>query len=183
MASQLQGEPGSTLVVPPGEHGVHRRRYQSWRAIAVGGAGGCGCLRAACEGLQCWKISDDFWRGIRARSGTGWRAGGGEPHREAELVLRRSQYRTLKSSYHEHDARGLDGRVADPADLMFRSMAKNVAGMMEIWKRARGSTARGEPKVPGVPVAWGCSALGCARSSGLGSAWPPRDFLGCVEKL
>ena len=43
------------------------------------------------------------------------------------FCLRRSQYRTLKSAHHEHDARGLDGRVADPADLMFRSAAKNVA--------------------------------------------------------
>ncbi len=43
----------------------------------AGGAGGCGGLRAACEGLQCRKISDDFWRGIRACSGTGWRAEGG----------------------------------------------------------------------------------------------------------
>ena len=132
--------------------------------VAGNRGGGCGRLRRperACEGLQCWKISDDFWRGIRARLGTGWRPGGGEPHRDAELVLRRSQYKTLKSPYHEHDARGLDGRVADPADLMFRSMAKNVAGMMEIWKRARGSTARGEPTVPGAPVACGYSALGC----------------------
>ena len=83
------------------------------------------------------------------------------PHREAELVSSSWQYMTLKSACFEHVARGLDGRVADPADLMFRSMAKNVAGMMEIWKRARGSTARGEPKVPGAPVAWGCSALRC----------------------
>ena len=37
--------------------------------------------------------------------------------------------------------RGFDGRVADSGDLMFRSSAKNVAGMKGIWKRARESTA------------------------------------------
>ena len=58
------------------------------------------------------------------------------PHREGELVSRRSQYETLKSAGCEHDARGLDGRVADSADLMFRSLAKNVAGMTGFALRA-----------------------------------------------
>ena len=135
----------------------------------------------ACKGLQCWKINDDFWRGLLARAPrpAGGR-GGGMPHREAELVWSRWQCETLKSAGYEHDARGLDGRVADPADLMFRSSAKNVAGMTGIWKRAGGAMRASETRAPVAATARACSALrfkaSCARQT-LATA---RVFLGCV---
>ena len=86
------------------------------------------------------QVVPEAWLGHRGRQAG---RGGGMPHREAELVSSSWQYMTLKSACCEHVARGLDGRVADSADLMFRSSAKNVAGMTGIWKRARESTARG----------------------------------------
>ena len=47
--------------------------------------------------------------GLGHRGRQGGRGAGGNPHREDELVSRRSQHTTLKSTYHEHDARGLGG--------------------------------------------------------------------------
>ena len=63
-----------------------------------------------------------------ARPGQG-RARDGKPHRQDDTVSRRSQYRTIKSAYCEHDARGLDGRFEELADLMFGAIQVCGAAM------------------------------------------------------
>ena len=82
-----------------------------------------------------------------ARPGQG-RARGGRPHRQDDTVSRRSQYRTIKSAYCEHSARGLDGRIEELADLMFgagtdsrRAMSGSGRGPLLriwiVWRRGR----------------------------------------------